>query len=46
VAHVDAVKNPHENDDPIVAAIHDIYRDGAEAGLRHVERAIEWRHGL
>ena len=23
-------------------AIHDIYRDGAEAGLRHVERAIEW----
>ena len=26
----------------IVTAIHDIYRDGAEAGLRHVERAIEW----
>jgi hypothetical protein len=26
----------------IVSAIHDIYRDGAEAGLRHVERAIEW----
>jgi len=23
-------------------AIDDIYRDGAEAGLRHVERAIEW----
>jgi hypothetical protein len=23
-------------------AIHDIYRDGAEAGLRHAERAIEW----
>ena len=29
-------------DAPIAAAIHDIYRDGAEAGLRHVERAIEW----
>jgi hypothetical protein len=29
-------------DDPIATAIHDIYRDGAEAGLRHVERAIEW----
>jgi hypothetical protein len=26
----------------IMTAIHDIYRDGAEAGLRHVERAIEW----
>jgi len=26
----------------IVTATHDIYRDGAEAGLRHVERAIEW----
>jgi hypothetical protein len=25
-----------------VTAIHDIYRDGSEAGLRHVERAIEW----
>jgi hypothetical protein len=23
-------------------AIHNIYRDGSEAGLRHVERAIEW----
>jgi hypothetical protein len=29
-------------DYPIATAIHDIYRDGAEAGLRHVERAIEW----
>ena len=25
-----------------MTAIHDIYRDGAEAGLGHVERAIEW----
>jgi hypothetical protein len=26
----------------IATAIHDVYRDGAEAALRHVERAIEW----
>jgi hypothetical protein len=30
------------DDDPIATAIHDVYRDGAEAALRHVERAIEW----
>jgi hypothetical protein len=29
-------------DDPIATAIHEIYRDGAEAGLLHVERAIKW----
>jgi hypothetical protein len=28
------------NDDAIAAAINDIYRNGAEAGLWHVERAI------
>jgi hypothetical protein len=30
------------DDDLIATAIHDVYRDGAEAALRHVERAIEW----
>jgi hypothetical protein len=30
------------DNDPIATAIHDVYRDGAEAALRHVERAIEW----
>ena len=30
------------DDDPIATAIHDVYRNGAEAALRHVERAIEW----
>src|SRR6516225_1284598 len=30
------------DDDPIATAIHDIYRNGAEAALQHVERAIEW----
>jgi hypothetical protein len=30
------------DDDPIATAILDVYRDGAEAALRHVERAIEW----
>jgi hypothetical protein len=30
------------NDDTIAAAIDDVYRDGVEAGLWHVERAIEW----
>jgi len=29
------------DDDLIATAIHDVYRDGAEAALRHVERAIE-----
>ena len=30
------------DDDLIATAIHDVYRDGAEAALRHVEWAIEW----
>jgi hypothetical protein len=30
------------DDDLIATAIHDVYCDGAEAALRHVERAIEW----
>src|SRR5580700_3468465 len=30
------------DDDPIATAIHDVYRDGAEAALRHVERAVGW----
>jgi hypothetical protein len=30
------------DDDPIATAIHDVYRNGAEAALQHVERAIEW----
>ena len=30
------------DDDPIATAIHDLYRYGAEAVLRRVERAIEW----
>ena len=30
------------DDDLIATAIHDVYRNGAEAALRHVERAIEW----
>jgi hypothetical protein len=30
------------DDDLIATAIHDVYHDGAEAALRHVERAIEW----
>jgi hypothetical protein len=30
------------DDDPIATTIHDVYSDGAEAGLQHVERAIEW----
>ena len=30
------------DDDLIATAIHDVYRDGAEAALRHVERAVEW----
>ena len=30
------------DDDLIASAIHDVYRNGAEAALRHVERAIEW----
>jgi hypothetical protein len=32
-----------EGDDPIAAAINDVYRDGAEAALAHIERAIRWR---
>jgi hypothetical protein len=28
------------------AAIHDVYRDGAEAALPHVERAIAWATGF
>jgi len=30
------------DDDPIATAIHDVYSNGAEAALQHVERAIEW----
>jgi hypothetical protein len=30
------------DDDLIATAIHDVYHDGAEAALRHLERAIEW----
>jgi hypothetical protein len=30
----------------IVTTIHDVYRDGAEAGLRHVDRAIEWHRAF
>jgi len=30
------------DDDLIATAIHDVYRNGAEAALRHVERAVEW----
>ena len=39
----------HAGDDPfdaarvVEAAIHDIYQNGAEAALRHVEQAIEWQ---
>jgi hypothetical protein len=29
------------NNDPLATAIHDVYRDGAEAALRHLGRAIE-----
>ena len=48
-AHRDAIDLIHDagrpfgtfNDDDLIAtAIHDVYRDGAEAALRHVERAI------
>jgi hypothetical protein len=27
--------------DPLATAIHDVYRDGAEAALRHLGRVIE-----
>jgi hypothetical protein len=27
----------------IATAVNDVYHEGAEAGLRHVEQAIEWR---
>jgi hypothetical protein len=30
------------DDDLIATTIHDVYRNGAEAALRHVERAVEW----
>ena len=30
------------DEDLIATAIRDVYRDGAEAALRHVERAVEW----
>jgi hypothetical protein len=29
------------NNDPLATAIHDVYRNGAEAALRHLGRAIE-----
>jgi hypothetical protein len=28
---------------PIAAAIHDVYRDGPEAALPHLEGALDWR---
>jgi hypothetical protein len=28
--------------DPVAAAVSDVYRNGAEAIMLHVERAIEW----
>jgi hypothetical protein len=39
---IDLIGNITAYDDPIAATIHDIYRDGAEASLPHVKRAIKW----
>jgi hypothetical protein len=41
---IDAAGGPSDtfmNNDPLATAIHDVYRDGAEAALRHLGRAIE-----
>jgi hypothetical protein len=32
-----------EGDDPIAATINNVYRDGAEAALAHIEQAVWWR---
>jgi hypothetical protein len=32
-----------EGDDPIAATINNVYRDGAEAALAQIERAVRWR---
>jgi hypothetical protein len=41
---IDAAGGPSDtflNNDPLATAIHDVYRNGAEAALRHLGRAIE-----
>lgn len=39
---LDLIFNNEDEDDPYAAVIRDVYRDGAEAALPHLERAIQW----
>jgi hypothetical protein len=39
----DLIWDVDDVEDPLAAAINDIYRDGAEAVLPHFERALAWR---
>jgi hypothetical protein len=43
---LDLIFDNEDEDDPYASVIRDVWRDGAEAALPHLESAIQWRLGF